>query len=162
MLMRIGSDTVWPRLVPRGGRAENAIALAIVSAICESALLEPGTCRKCGVSQGWTRHGPADVDRCGGTVRIEVENGLSSDAELGERKGFVDPRPGVGLRVSPHFSDSDDELNEALRIISSVMDQSSRDMWSGSSDHPSSVRDRTAPTRPRGDDIDHRSVLWRS
>jgi kynureninase len=36
---------------------------------------------------------------------------------LAERRVFVDWRPGAGLRISPHFFNSDDEVREALEIL---------------------------------------------
>ena len=38
-------------------------------------------------------------------------------AALSERGVFCDCRPGVGLRLSPHFFNTDDEIDAALRII---------------------------------------------
>ena len=34
---------------------------------------------------------------------------------LAERKVFVDWRPGAGLRMSPHFFNTDEEVEEALQ-----------------------------------------------
>ena len=40
---------------------------------------------------------------------------------LGERKVFVDCRPGVGLRISPHFFNTDEEVNEALAVLANLI-----------------------------------------
>lgn len=79
--------------------------------------------------QGWRLHSPEDVNQRGGSVMIEVDN-LNPDtnpdldqfvSKLAERRVFVDSRPGVGLRISPHFFNTDDEIEEALDVLSTLM-----------------------------------------
>ncbi len=71
--------------------------------------------------RGWSLHSPLDVDQRGGTVMIETEHPESMVATLSERKVFVDCRPGVGLRLSPHFFNTDEEIDEALEVLADVM-----------------------------------------
>jgi kynureninase len=66
---------------------------------------------------GWQLNSPRDANERGGSVMIGVENAPQVVADLAERKVFVDCRPGVGLRVSPHFFNTDDEVEEAMEII---------------------------------------------
>jgi len=40
---------------------------------------------------------------------------------LAERRVFVDWRPGAGYRVSPHFFNTDDEIEEALNILAELI-----------------------------------------
>ena len=40
---------------------------------------------------------------------------------LAERKVYVDSRPVAGLRVSPHFFNTDEEIEEALNILAELM-----------------------------------------
>jgi selenocysteine lyase/cysteine desulfurase len=40
---------------------------------------------------------------------------------LAERKVFVDCRPGVGLRMSPHFFNRDEEVQEAMGILAELV-----------------------------------------
>jgi len=42
-----------------------------------------------------------------------------NNGETSRRKrfGFVDCRPGVGLRMSPHFFNTDEEVREAMEIL---------------------------------------------
>jgi selenocysteine lyase/cysteine desulfurase len=42
-------------------------------------------------------------------------------ARLAERKVFVDCRPGVGLRISPHFFNTDEEVHMALEILAELI-----------------------------------------
>ena len=63
-----------------------------------------------------------DVERRGGTVMIEVENAAEMVGRLAERKVFVDCRPGVGVRMSPHFFNTDEEVEEALGVLGELME----------------------------------------
>ena len=40
---------------------------------------------------------------------------------LAERRVFVDWRPGAGLRMSPHFFNTDEEIEEALNILAELI-----------------------------------------
>ena len=39
----------------------------------------------------------------------------------GAKPVFVDCRPGVGLRMSPHFFNTDEEVSEAMEILAELM-----------------------------------------
>ena len=67
--------------------------------------------------RGWRLHSPHDVDRRGGSVMIEVGRPFERVKALAKDGVFVDARPGVGLRVSPHFFNTDDEIEQALETI---------------------------------------------
>ena len=41
--------------------------------------------------------------------------------QLAQRKVFVDSRPRVGLRLSPHFFNTDEEIDRAMTILASLM-----------------------------------------
>jgi len=72
------------------------------------------------LERGWRLMSPESVDERGGSVMIGVDSGPEAVARLAERGVFVDCRPGVGLRVSPHFFNTDDEVSEALAAIGDV------------------------------------------
>jgi len=71
--------------------------------------------------RGWTINTPLEKDRRGGSVMIGVEDAHGMAEQLGERRVFVDWRPGAGLRLSPHFFNTDEEVNEALSILASLI-----------------------------------------
>ena len=54
------------------------------------------------------------AERRGGTVTLDVGEEDRIAAALGDRRVIVDARPGAGIRVGPHFYNSDDDL-ERLR-----------------------------------------------
>jgi len=72
--------------------------------------------------RGWKVNSPRDVNQRGGSVMIYVEDGPAMVKRLNERKVFVDCRPGVGLRMSSHFFNTDEEVREALGILAELME----------------------------------------
>jgi selenocysteine lyase/cysteine desulfurase len=54
---------------------------------------------------------------------IAVNDGPGMVARLAERKVFVDCRPDVGLRISPHFFNTDEEVRKAMEILAELMDR---------------------------------------
>ena len=66
---------------------------------------------------GYPAGGPRDPDRRGGTVVVEVPGSKRVNREL-ERRGVIcDWRPEVGLRLGPHFFNTDDELRFTVEQI---------------------------------------------
>lgn len=73
------------------------------------------------LEHGWKVNSPRDVNERGGSVMIYVDDGPAMVNRLGERKVFVDCRPDAGLRTSPHFFNTDEEVREALGILTEVI-----------------------------------------
>jgi kynureninase len=73
------------------------------------------------LERGWEINTPLKVDERGGSVMIRVADGPAMVQHLADRKVFVDSRPGVGLRISPHFFNTDDEVHEAMAILSELI-----------------------------------------
>jgi len=71
--------------------------------------------------RGWTVNTPPELERRGGSVMIGVENAKAVSEQLAERRVFVDWRPGAGLRISPHFFNTDEEVQEALQILADLI-----------------------------------------
>jgi kynureninase len=71
--------------------------------------------------RGWTINTPLEKSQRGGSVMIGVENAQLMAERLSERRVFVDWRPGAGLRISPHFFNTDEEIDEALNILARLM-----------------------------------------
>lgn len=75
------------------------------------------------LERGWKINTPRNVDERGGSVMIGVADGPAMVERLAERKVFVDSRPGVGLRISPHFFNTDEEVREAMGILAELVGQ---------------------------------------
>jgi kynureninase len=73
------------------------------------------------LERGWTINSPRDVNNRGGSVMIGVDNGPEMVERLAKRKVFVDCRPGVGLRISPHFFNTDEEVEQAMTVLSELI-----------------------------------------
>jgi kynureninase len=73
------------------------------------------------LERGWTINTPVDKNQRGGSVMIGVDDAQVMAERLSERKVFVDWRPGAGLRMSPHFFNTDEEIDEALNILASLI-----------------------------------------
>jgi kynureninase len=52
---------------------------------------------------------------------IGVSDGPRLVEQLAERRVFVDSRPEAGLRISPHFFNTDDEVEQALAILDELI-----------------------------------------
>lgn len=64
---------------------------------------------------------PRDGARRGSMVVLDVPQGAGLVAALGERDILVDYRPDAGMRVSPHFYTSDEELELALQVVQELI-----------------------------------------
>lgn len=71
------------------------------------------------LERGWTVRSPHDPARRGGHVTIDPGDAARVCDGLIARGTVVDHRPGVGIRVSPHFYNS---LDEALGVLDDMAD----------------------------------------
>lgn len=71
--------------------------------------------------RGWKLNSPLEAERRGGSVMIGVAEGPRMVERLAEKRVFVDCRPNAGLRISPHFFNTDDEVEEALAILARLI-----------------------------------------
>ncbi|MEO8434056.1 MAG: aminotransferase class V-fold PLP-dependent enzyme [Pyrinomonadaceae bacterium] len=65
---------------------------------------------------------PRDPAQRGGTVTIAVEHAAAVTRELVRREVIVDYRPGAGVRISPHFYTSDDEVAHVIGELKTIRD----------------------------------------
>jgi kynureninase len=75
-----------------------------------------------GRARGFTPRSPERDAERGGMVILDVPHGEAVTRELIRREVLVDYRPGAGIRVSPHFYTSDDELLHCLDQIRDILD----------------------------------------
>jgi kynureninase len=72
--------------------------------------------------RGWKLNTPSNPEQHGGSVMIGVADGPAMVERLAEKRVFVDCRPHAGLRMSPHFFNTDEEVFEALSILEKLME----------------------------------------
>jgi kynureninase len=65
---------------------------------------------------------PRDPARRGGTVLVETPEYAAVHKELGERGIICDFRPDAGIRLGPHFYNSDDELRYTVQQLSEIVE----------------------------------------
>jgi kynureninase len=65
---------------------------------------------------------PRDPARRGGTVTIGVDHASAVTRELVRREIIVDYRPGAGVRISPHFYNTDEEVDRVISEMKVIRD----------------------------------------
>jgi selenocysteine lyase/cysteine desulfurase len=76
-------------------------------------------------ADGYGINSPLDADARGGTVMLRVVEPQESVAELGRRGFTVDYRPGL-LRVSPHFFNTEEDVDRFMDTLAAVQHGYSR------------------------------------
>jgi kynureninase len=66
---------------------------------------------------GFNLNTPLDDDRRGGAVIVQVPNGEAVAQELIRRGVVVDFRPEAGIRMAPHFYNTDAEIAHAMDVL---------------------------------------------
>jgi kynureninase len=70
---------------------------------------------------GWRVNTPLDDRERGGTVTIDAPGGAATAAELIRREVIVDYRPGAGIRMAPHFYNTEEEIDRALQTLEDIV-----------------------------------------
>lgn len=65
---------------------------------------------------------PKDANDRGGTITVGHPDAAAITKELIRREFICDFRPGAGVRISPHFYTSDDELELVIREMKTIRD----------------------------------------
>jgi kynureninase len=65
---------------------------------------------------------PGDSRQRGGTITVWAENAGAITKELIRREFIVDYRPGAGVRISPHFYTTDEELELVVAEMKKIRD----------------------------------------
>jgi kynureninase len=71
---------------------------------------------------GWQVKSPRDTAKRGGMVAVDVLHAAAVVRELARRDILVDFRPGVGIRIAPHFYTSDDEIDATMQAIHTILE----------------------------------------
>src|SRR5207248_1447175 len=71
--------------------------------------------------RGWRVNTPRDPERRGGTVSIDMPSAREVCAELIARNILVDYLPNAGVRLSPHFYNTDEELEIAMNAVDGIL-----------------------------------------
>ncbi len=71
--------------------------------------------------RGFTVRAPERAEERGGTVAVDVPEGKAVCQELLARDIIVDYRPQAGIRISPHFYSTDDELRHCIEQVGEIL-----------------------------------------
>ena len=70
---------------------------------------------------GYTINTPVDDAERGGAVILDVPNGQAVANDLLRRNIIIDYRPDAGIRISPHFYNHEDDVDEAMRVLDEIV-----------------------------------------
>ena len=73
------------------------------------------------LERGWRVATPGSDEGRGGTVTLDVPRGPEVLNELLRREVIVDYRPGAGIRLSPHFYNTEEEIDHAIAEIGAIL-----------------------------------------
>ena len=71
---------------------------------------------------GFELGSPRDADRRGGTVLVHTPDDAAVHRELGERNIICDFRPDAGIRLGPHFYNTEAELRHTVGELSEIVE----------------------------------------
>jgi kynureninase len=72
--------------------------------------------------QGWRVNAPRNPAQRGGSVILDVPHAGEVVRELAARDVLVDFRPGAGIRLGPHFFNTDEEIEAAVAEIKNILE----------------------------------------
>jgi kynureninase len=70
---------------------------------------------------GWRINTPRDPEKRGGTVSIDMPDSQQVCRDLLARDILVDWRPKAGVRFSPHFYNTDEEIDAAIAAVGEIL-----------------------------------------
>jgi len=93
-----------------------------VPAIREKSVRQTQHLIKLAEANGFRVTSPRDPAQRGGTITVWDDNAAAITKELVRREFIVDYRPGAGVRISPHFYTTDEELELVIAEMKKIRD----------------------------------------
>jgi kynureninase len=97
------------------------IAEAGIERIREKSKRQTGRLIELASKHGWRVNSPRDAEQRGGTVSLDVPDPQDVCRELIKREILVDWRPKAGVRMSPHFYNTDEELEIGIGAVEEIL-----------------------------------------
>jgi len=72
---------------------------------------------------GWRVNSPRDPEKRGGTVSIDMPDSQQVCRDLLARDILIDWRPKAGVRFSPHFYNTDEEVEVAIAAVRDILEE---------------------------------------
>jgi kynureninase len=92
-----------------------------VNRIREKSKRQTAKLMKLAEENGWRVNTPRDPEKRGGTVSIDMPDSQEVCRELLKRDVLVDWRPKAGVRMSPHFYNTDEEIDTAIATVNEIL-----------------------------------------
>jgi kynureninase len=96
-----------------------------VTAIREKSLRQTALLIELADHAGYEVRSPRDPDHRAGTVTISMPNAYAVSRALIAEQFIVDYREGAGIRIAPHFYNSDDELRRTFEAMERIIAEGS-------------------------------------
>lgn len=116
-----GSPSVPALYAARSGY--EIVAELGVARIREKALRQGRLVFEGALERGLKPHSPEKPEERSSMLILDVPEGEAVARELIRREILIDHRPGAGIRLSPHFYTSDDDLLHCLDSIRAILDE---------------------------------------
>jgi kynureninase len=113
-----GTPNVPALYAARGGY--EIVASIGVDAIRQKSLRLTGRLMDAARARGWRLNTPEPDAERGGSVVLDVPDGARVTDALLARQIIVDYRPNAGIRVAPHFYNSEDEIDRVVEAIEEI------------------------------------------
>ena len=97
------------------------IAAAGLNAIREKSVRQTSRLIDAADQRGWKVHAPRDPARRGGTVAMDLPHAGEVARALLARDVVIDFRPGAGVRIAPHFYNTDEEIDSCIDAIDDIL-----------------------------------------
>jgi kynureninase len=97
-----------------------------VARVRQRSLALTGRLFRAAAERGWRVHTPAAPEARGGTVVIDLPDAARLRDRLAERDILVDARPDAGLRLGPHFYNTEEEVDRAVGALDEILERKSR------------------------------------
>ena len=97
------------------------IAEAEIAAIREKSLRQTQKIIELADARGFELRTPREAGRRGGSVSMRIPHGLEVSKELNSEDIVCDFRPASGVRFSPHFYTTDEEIEEAFVVVDDIL-----------------------------------------
>lgn len=114
-----GTPNVPALYAARGGY--EIVAEIGVAAIREKSLRLTRRMLNHAAERGYAINTPVHDDERGGSVIIDVPKAAAVTAALIERGVIVDYRPGAGIRMAPHFYNTEEEVDRAMATLDDIV-----------------------------------------
>ena len=99
----------------------DVIARVGVEAIRAKSMRQTALLVELAAAAGYEVNTPRDPAKRGGTVTVNPPHSYEVSRELLARDIVIDYRPGAGIRLSPHFYNTDDECRTAVAAIKDIL-----------------------------------------